>query len=82
MSNQVQINSKLNCLVFKTNIDEEYKVSQLIYVLEKIEGIEYWNLDMEDWENILRIEFSNFEIEVLTEQLSKFSLEIEELPIW
>lgn len=82
MINQIKTNPQLNCLVFKTNIEDKDQESRLIYVLEKIDGIIDWNLDLENWEHVLRIEYSSIQIEKLTQELSDFGIEIERLPIW
>lgn len=72
----------INILVFKTNVTNNSQASKLVNVLEKMDGILNWNLDLEDWENILKIEFSELKTETLYRQLSEFDIEIEELIIW
>ena len=80
--NEIRIDPHLQYAVFKTNIEDEYQACRLVYILEKTEGIIDWHLDLEDWENILKIEYSRIQPELLTQHLSQFNIEIEELPIW
>jgi hypothetical protein len=47
--------------VYKTNISPQ-DVNRLKEVLDNFTKISKWNIDIEDWENILRIE-SQFSIE-------------------
>jgi hypothetical protein len=47
--------------VYKTNISPQ-DVNRLKEVLDNFTKISKWNIDLEDWENILRIE-SQFSIE-------------------
>lgn len=73
---------EIKCLVFRTNVTENYQVCRLVYVLEKTDGVLSWNLDLENWENILRLEYSDLEMDSLLLRLSEFDIRIEELPIW
>jgi len=43
-------------LVFRSNIDDKYKATKACVELEKIEGVHRVNVDLNDWENILRLE--------------------------
>jgi copper chaperone CopZ len=45
-----------NILVFRSNIDDTYKAAMVCTQLEKIDGVYRVNVDLDDWENILRIE--------------------------
>tara|TARA_R110000868_G_scaffold383578_7_gene650650 strand:+ start:817 stop:1062 length:246 start_codon:yes stop_codon:yes gene_type:complete len=80
--NEIKINHTTEYLVFKTNIEDNYQACRLAYVLEKTDGITDWNLDLDDWENILKIEFSYIQIDHLIQHLLQFNIEVEELPIW
>ncbi|WP_339734697.1 hypothetical protein [uncultured Sunxiuqinia sp.] len=48
--------SKLEVLVFRTNINNQLKVDLIIDLLSKTEGVHSIHVDLEDWEKILRIE--------------------------
>ena len=45
-----------NILVFRSNIDDIYKAAIVCRELEKMDGIYRVNIDLDDWENILRLE--------------------------
>jgi hypothetical protein len=45
-----------NILVFRSNIDDNYKVSKVCAELKKMDGVYRVNVDLDDWENILRLE--------------------------
>ncbi|MCG8373809.1 MAG: hypothetical protein MI700_09760 [Balneolales bacterium] len=74
--------SRQKCRVFKTNVGNELAASRLVYVLEHSKGIENWNLDMEDHDRVLRINYSKLHLFSFVNALSVFDIEIEELPIW
>ncbi len=73
---------QLNYLVFRTNIDTDLAAARLIYVLEKTKEIESWNLDMNDCDRVLRIEFDELDHNLLIKNLSSFAIQIKEMPIW
>lgn len=50
------LSTKLEVLVFRTNINSQFKVDLIMNLLAKIEGVYSAHVDLEDWENILRIE--------------------------
>ncbi|MFV1883758.1 MAG: hypothetical protein ACMZ7B_04675 [Balneola sp.] len=76
------VDTDLNCLVFSTNVNSDLKAAQLEYILEKTSGIASWNLDMEDHDHVLRIDFKKINLSSFQEKLSSFDIVIEELPIW
>jgi hypothetical protein len=58
----MKMNSEIRIIsVYKTSISNE-DVSRLKPILDNFTEISNWNIDLEDWENILRIE-SQFPIE-------------------
>ena len=60
--NEIKMNSeRIIISVYKTNISPQ-DVNRLKEVLDNFTKISKWNIDLEDWENILRIE-SQFAIE-------------------
>ena len=60
--NEIKMNSERKIIsVYKTNISPQ-DVNRLKEVLDNFTKISKWNIDLEDWENILRIE-SQFSIE-------------------
>jgi hypothetical protein len=80
--NPISINTDVQCLVFKTNVHDELKASRLSYILERTDGVCNWNLDMEDPDRVLRLEFSELNEKRLFVDLFRFKIQIEELPIW
>ena len=60
--NEIKMNSERTIIsVYKTSTSPE-DVNRLQEVLDNFTKISKWNIDLEDWENILRIE-SQFSIE-------------------
>lgn len=49
----------MEVLVFITNIENEGQVDEVKPLLTRIPGIRDWNFDLEDCDNILRIEAGN-----------------------
>ncbi len=80
--NPTRLETEIQCLVFSTNVDNDLKAARLVYVLEKIPGIQDWNLDIEDCDHVLRIDFKSINLDKFSEKLSFFDIEIKELPIW
>lgn len=46
----------MNVIVLRTNIKSKTKVKSLVPVFENHSGINRWNVDTEDVDNVLRIE--------------------------
>lgn len=67
-------------LVFRTNIDDERKAVLAGRALMKTEGIHRVNVDLEDWEKVLRVECDP-EIQPLKieERISRLGFECSEL---
>lgn len=80
--NPAQSDTDLQCLVFSTNVENDLMAAQLVYILEKTNGIFSWNLDMEDHDRVLKINHYQLDLSSFKEMLSVFDIEIEELPIW
>ncbi len=80
--NPISQKTGLKCLVFSTNIDTKLKAARLVYVLERTQEIRDWNLDMDDRDHVLRIDFKSLNISSLEKKLFSFDISIEELPIW
>ena len=43
-------------LVFGSNIDDRYKSAIVCGELEKMDGVYRVNIDLDDWENVLRVQ--------------------------
>ncbi|GAA3605944.1 hypothetical protein Q4Q39_11475 [Flavivirga amylovorans] len=48
----------MNILVFKTDIDNPHKLALINNSFAKIPEINHWSVDMEDIDNVLRVETS------------------------
>lgn len=59
--NEIKMNSEIIISVYKTSISPK-DVCRLTPVLDNFTKISNWNIDLEDWENILRVE-SQFSVE-------------------
>lgn len=67
-------------LVFKTNINSKSRVRQTERALNRILLPASWNFDLEDCDNILRIDSESDISKVLKAEMQKFGILIEELP--
>lgn len=67
-------------LVYKTNVNNKVKAKILKPSLDKLLPGAQWNFDLEDCDNILRIDNDHDVTQVLKVALLKFGIEIEELP--
>ncbi|MBO6523733.1 MAG: hypothetical protein JJ971_07915 [Balneolaceae bacterium] len=80
--NPTRLKTGFQCLVFSTNIDDDLKAARLIYILEKTPGVQDWNLDIEDCDHVLRIDYQSMDLDSLLSDLSFFEISLRELPIW
>ena len=46
----------MNILVFKTDLETDLKVRNAASILDEHQGVERWNVDLDDIDNVLRIE--------------------------
>ncbi|MCW3087740.1 MAG: hypothetical protein JWQ78_1126 [Sediminibacterium sp.] len=46
----------MDILIFKTNLETPVLVNRVQPVIQTIPGIQRWNVDMQDCDNVLRIE--------------------------
>ncbi|MEX0662372.1 MAG: hypothetical protein WEA58_02695 [Balneolaceae bacterium] len=46
----------VQCLVFRTSLQNQKEVENISTVLDDLPGISDWYVDLEDWEKVLRIE--------------------------
>lgn len=71
----------MNILVFKTNLHNSELVDQARTVLQTIPGIQRWNVDMHDCDNVLRIEagtLSARSVETLLQQAGYYCEELQD----
>lgn len=67
-------------IVFRTTIKSESDIKHITQYLNNHEGITDWSVDLEDWENILRIEAKDgIEIKKLIQHIHALGYNCEEL---
>jgi hypothetical protein len=67
-------------LVFRSNIDDERKAVLAGRALMKTAGIHRVNVDLEDWEKVLRVECNSvIQARNIEEQISRLGFECSEL---
>ena len=67
-------------LVFKTNVTSKSKALRTAKALERLLPQVRWNFDLEDCDNILRIDSETDVSKFLAAEIRKFGVLIEELP--
>lgn len=66
--------------VFKTSVNSDYEVKLLTPTLNKYFGVSSWNFDLEDCDNILRLDSSDLtKVIRLIVELSELGIQIKEL---
>ena len=66
-------------LVFATSIRSHRELKQIQTILGDIPGIINWNVDLEDWEKVLRIEGVGVSSSLVMRQISSNGFFIKEL---
>lgn len=46
----------IQCLVFRTSLQNQKDVEKISAILDNLTGISDWHVDLGDWEKVLRIE--------------------------
>jgi hypothetical protein len=67
-------------LVFKTDVSTIQRVLQLKNTLNKMLAYSKWNFDLEDCDNIFRVEGENISSFAIVNMMQDLGLECEELP--
>lgn len=71
----------MNLLIYKTDIDNQQKVERLAVVFDKSRTIKEWSVDMEDIDNVLRIELDqNTQENEILHLVSASGIHLESLP--
>ncbi len=65
--------------VFKTSVKSKKSIKGLTLQLNKIEAVSSWNFDLEDCDNILRVDSQKNIVKNITKTLNDFGFECEEL---
>ena len=69
----------MEILVFKTNVTSKRKVSKVQPLLTSVAAITQWNFDLEDCDNILRVEGENVCPESIAELVAENGYECDVL---
>lgn len=65
--------------IFRTTISDENEIQSVANILNLIVGKGKWNVDLEDIDNILRIDANTMVNAFLAKELEKIGFECEEL---
>lgn len=69
----------MDVLVFSTSVKEKRQVSRVTTLLTKVPAIAQWNFDLDDCDNILRIEANNLSPRYIESLLQKAGINCREL---
>jgi hypothetical protein len=69
----------MNILIFKTNLESSELVRRAQPLLQNMQGISRWNVDMHDCDNVLRIEAIELSPRSVEQILQKAGYYCEEL---
>jgi len=69
----------MDVLIFSTSVKERRQVSRVTTLLTKIPAIMQWNFDLEDCDNILRIEADGLSPRKIETLLQKAGIQCQEL---
>jgi hypothetical protein len=65
--------------IFKTNVTTRVAVNKLAQALDKVSFITKWNFDLQDCDNILRIEAHEFDTKIVCGLLNSLGYSCVEL---
>lgn len=69
----------MDVLVFATSVTQKRQVSRVQNLLTKEPAITQWNFDLDDCDNILRVEASNVSPRYIESLLQKAGIQCQEL---
>lgn len=72
---------KSDCLVFRTDLQDEKAVARISEILDSLEGITEWCVDLEDWEKVLRVVGKGICSEYILETLRAEDVKIQEMEV-
>lgn len=81
LTESASTDNQIKCLVFRTSLHNRKAVENISGILDNIPGMLDWHVDLDDWENVLRIECENITAETIINILSKKKVVIEEMPV-
>lgn len=69
----------MDILIFKTNLESPELVNRAKPLIQNLQGISRWNVDMHDCDNVLRIEATELSPRSVEDTLQKAGYYCEEL---
>lgn len=69
----------MDILIFKTNLESPELVNRVKPLIQNLQGIRKWNVDMHDCDNVLRIEATELSPRSVEDTLQKAGYYCEEL---
>jgi hypothetical protein len=69
----------MDILIFKTNLESPELVNRVKPLIQNLQGIRRWNVDMHDCDNVLRIEATELSPRSVEDTLQKAGYYCEEL---
>lgn len=69
------------CFVFRTSLKNREDVEYISGILNNLQGVIKWSVDLQDWENVLRIECKSITAATIIRILSEAGVSAEELPL-
>ena len=70
----------MNILIFKTNLNNPELINRVQPIIQNIQGIKRWNIDIHDCDNVLRIESTELSARSVESVLQNAGYYCEELP--
>ena len=70
---------KTNILIFRTSIVDKQDIKRIEKLFAKYIQINQWNVDLEDWEKVLRIECEELTAYDIIEKLKTIQIDASEL---
>jgi hypothetical protein len=69
----------MDILIFKTNLNSQHKLQDVHLLIHTLPGVHRWNVDMQDVDNVLRIESSALSPRVVESRLRGAGYYCEEM---
>lgn len=67
--NGLPFTDDIQCLVFRTSLQNQKDVEKISAILDNLAGISDWHVDLGDWEKVLRIECTGLTSEYIIKTL-------------
>lgn len=75
------VENEITCLVFSTSLQSEEDVEEISDLMNRLPGVLDWSVDLDDWENVLRIECKEISSEQIIGALTEKGVSVEEMPV-